>query len=53
MKQIIVLVATVILGIAIAGMVFSFRAPAEKITSSAVSGIESAVSEDAMSKAGK
>lgn len=53
MKQIIVLVATVILGIAIAGMVFSFKAPAQQITGSAVTGIQSAVSDDAMNKAGK
>lgn len=52
MKQIIVLVATVILGIAIAGMVFSFKAPAQKIAGAAVTGIESSVSEDAMNKAG-
>ncbi|WP_165445391.1 hypothetical protein [Bacilliculturomica massiliensis] len=53
MKQIIVLVSMVILGIAIAGMVFSFKAPAQQITDAAVNGIESAVSDDAMNKAGK
>lgn len=53
MKQIIVLVATVILGIALAGMVFSFRAPAQKITDAATSGIEGSVSQEALNNAGK
>lgn len=53
MKQIIVLVATVILGIALASMVFSFRTPAQKITDSATSGIEGSVSQEALDAVGK
>lgn len=46
MKQIIVLVATVILGIAIASMVFSFKGPAETISKAAAENIEKIMEEE-------
>ena len=48
MKQIIVLVATIILGIAIAAMVFSFKTPADTISKAAASNIEKTITQTAV-----
>ncbi|HPX71004.1 MAG TPA: hypothetical protein PL035_02490 [Bacillota bacterium] len=40
MKQLIVLIATIVLGIAIAAMVISMKAPAQQITDEVITGIE-------------